>query len=147
MFCSKSCDNLINKAHKRALRVVYLKPDASLPNLLEIDSSPTIHVGNLRKLMCEVYKSLNKLNPDFMCELFIPKSLSTELRSNHLLSLPRHKRGEKTRSKGANTHLYRCVTVWNSLKPTLTQAKTLIEFKVGLKTWYGNGCICKICRF
>ena len=138
---------MTNKSHKRALRVVYLKPNSSLPTLLEIDSSPTIHVGNLRKLMCEVYKSLNKLNPDFMGELFILKSLSTELRCKKLLSLPRHIPAEKTRSKGANTHLYRCITVWNSLDSALIEAKTLNEFKVGLKSWYGTGCICKICRF
>ena len=58
MFCSKEYNNLINKTHKRALRVVYQENDSSLNDLLKIDNSTTVHVKNLRILMCEIYKSL-----------------------------------------------------------------------------------------
>ena len=30
------------------------------------DDSATVHISNFRCLMTEVYKSLNKLNPEFM---------------------------------------------------------------------------------
>ena len=146
MFCSKGCDNLINKTQQRALRVVYRLPNSTLTELLEINNSSSIHLCNLRKLMYEVFKSLNQLNPVFMSELFILKPVPTKLRSQKLLILPEHKPSEKTRSKGADTHLYRSITIWNSLDPSLMEAKTLAEFKSGLKSWYGKGCICKICR-
>ena len=63
MFCSKTSDNSIDKTHKRALRVLYNSFDKSLEELLQIDGSVTIHQRNLRTLMIEVYKSINRLNP------------------------------------------------------------------------------------
>mgnify|MGYP006996198031 CR=1 FL=1 len=63
MFCSKSDNTLINNTHKKALRIVYKEPDKTLSQLLDIDGSPGIHLRNLRFLMVEVFKSLNKLNP------------------------------------------------------------------------------------
>ena len=59
MFCSKTSNNLIDKTHKRALRVVYKSYDKSLEGLLQIDGSVTIHQRNLRTLMKEVYESKN----------------------------------------------------------------------------------------
>ena len=41
VFCSKTSNNLIDKTHKRALRVVYNSYDKSLEELLQIDGSVT----------------------------------------------------------------------------------------------------------
>ena len=142
MFCSKEYNNLINKTHKRALRVVYQENDSSLNDLLKIDNSTTIHVKNLRILMCEIYKSLHNLNPTFMQDLFCLKSLHINLRAQKLLVLP----DNKSRSKGTDTNLYRSITVWNSLNPKLMNSQSLQELKSGLNSWLGQGCICKICR-
>ena len=60
MFCNKMSNNLIDKTHKRALRVVYNCYDKSLEELLQIDGSLKIHQRNLRTLMIEVFKSINK---------------------------------------------------------------------------------------
>ena len=56
MFCSKKCNYIIDKPHKRALRAVYENWDASLEELLDVDGSVKIHTRNLRALMIEVFK-------------------------------------------------------------------------------------------
>ena len=43
MFCSKKCNNSIDKAHKRALRAVYQNWNGSLEELLDVDGSVKIH--------------------------------------------------------------------------------------------------------
>ena len=76
MFCSKTSNNLIDKTHKRALHVVYSSYDKSLEELLQIDGSVTIHQRNLRTVMIEVYKSINKLNPELMWDIVHIKDIT-----------------------------------------------------------------------
>ena len=61
MFCDKTAKNLINKIHKRSLRVVYEMEDAYFEDLLIKDSSWTIHENNIQKLFIEIYKFLNHI--------------------------------------------------------------------------------------
>ena len=142
MFCSKILNNLVNKTHKKALRLVYQKDDATLNELLEIDNSKSIHVKNLHSLMCEIYKSLNSLNPKFMESLFPEKSCSITLRAKKLLVLPL----KNTPSRGTNTNIYKSISTWNSLSPHLMNLETLQIFKNALTNWNGKGCPCKICK-
>ena len=142
MFCSKECNNLINKTHKRALRVVYQDTNSSYEDLLEKDKSCTIHINNLRLLMCEIFKSLHSLNPSFMKDLFALKPLSMNLRAQKILVLP----ANNSRSRGTNTNLYRAITLWNSLAPSIMNSQSLLELKNKLRSWKGEGCVCKICR-
>ena len=60
MFCSRSCNNKINKLHERALRLVYNDYESSFDILFNKNKSFSIHHQNIQKLMIEVYKSLNK---------------------------------------------------------------------------------------
>ena len=142
MFCSKTLNNLVNKTHKKALRLVYQKGDATLSELLEIDNNKPIHVKNLHSLMCEIYKSLNNLNPKFMGNLFPLKSCKNNLRARKLLVLPLI----NTPSRGTNTNIYKSISAWNSLSPHLMNSKTLANFKNELSKWNGKGCPCKICK-
>ena len=82
MFCGKTANKEIKRAHKRALRIL-LK-----------DEEKTIHVQNLQMLMIEVYKSLNHQHPSFLWELFTRKEINYNLRIRDILtidSLLRHK--------------------------------------------------------
>ena len=118
MFCSKTLNSLINKTHKKALRLVYQKTNATLDELLKIDKSKPIHVKNLHSLMCEIFKTLNRLNPEFMGSLFPLKHCGINLRAQKLLVLPFLARFN-TRSRGTNTNLYKSISAWNSLSPQL----------------------------
>ena len=69
-FCGKSANGLINNTHLRALKMIYKSENLSLEDILHKDLSVKIHTKNLQLLMLEVYKSRNKLNPEFMWDLF-----------------------------------------------------------------------------
>ena len=60
MFCSRSCNNKIDKLQERALMLVYDDYESSFDALLNKNKSFSIPHQNIQKLMIEVYKSLNK---------------------------------------------------------------------------------------
>ena len=88
MFCSKKHFNMVNKTHHRALCAIFFRFDLSLEELLSLSNSPSIHTKHLQMLMTEIYKSINKLNPSFMWNLFEVKEVNYNLRSKRILKLP-----------------------------------------------------------
>ena len=69
--CSQTKDNLINKIHKRSLRVIYEMQDANFEDLLINDSSWTVHKNtHTHTLLIEIYKSLNHISPPIIQEFF-----------------------------------------------------------------------------
>ena len=142
MFCSKKCNNSINKAHKRALRAVYQNWDASLEELLDVDGSVKIHTRNLRVLMTEVFKSLNKLNPNFMWEIFRFKETPYSLRCGKPLTLPQ----TINRRYGLDGLNFRASLTWNNLPQYIKCADTLFRFKSDIKTLIPINFGCKLCQ-
>ena len=55
MNANKTCYDLINKTHKRALRAVYQDFNSSLDVLLLKDNSEHVHIRNIKNLMIEVF--------------------------------------------------------------------------------------------
>lgn len=137
----KSNDGLINKVHKRALRAVYRDFQTPLLELLALDGSVTIHVRNLRALMIEIFKSLNKVNPEFMWQLFSTKSSHYNLRSGKTLKLP----PTHTRRYGLNSLIFRGSLLWNTLPNSLKESISLAEFRHRIKGWTGDACSCPVC--
>ena len=86
LFCSRSCNNKINKLHERALRLVYDDYESSFDVLLNKNKSFSIHHQNIQKLMIEVYKSLNKPSPDnFFDSIFTSKRRQDPLQNDLLV--------------------------------------------------------------
>ena len=56
MFCSRQKNNRINHLHERALRIVCNDYESTFENLLELDNSVSIHLGNIRLKPIELYK-------------------------------------------------------------------------------------------
>ena len=73
LFCSKGANNESNRTHILALRALYGDYESTFEELLDKDKSMTIHKKNLQKLMVEIYKTINHLNPAYMWEFFIKK--------------------------------------------------------------------------
>ena len=101
LFCSRSCNNKINKLHERALRLVYDGYESSFDVLLKKNKSFSIHHQNIQKLMIEFYKSLNKPSPNnYFDSLFTLKRRQDQLQ-NDLLVL-----SAKTVTKGKDSAKY-----------------------------------------
>ena len=77
LFCRKTANNEINRTHTRALRILYRDYESKFEELLERDNAKTAHIKKLQKLMIEVYKSLNHLNPEYMWEFFTKRMFNT----------------------------------------------------------------------
>ena len=73
MFCNKSVYKMITSTHRRALTAVQMDFSKSYDELLVQSKAEPVHLKNLRLFMIEVYKSENRLNPEFMWELFVDK--------------------------------------------------------------------------
>ena len=80
MFSSKAANKEINRTQKRALRVLHKDKDASFDTCLQRGPDTTIHVKNLQKLMLEIFKPLNLLNPAYLWDFFSTKEVEYNLR-------------------------------------------------------------------
>ena len=87
LFCNKGAK--IDRTHKRALRILYKEYDC--PTLLNRSGSFCIHVRNLQKLMREIYKSMNQLNPSLVWEFHEKKHVTYDLRIQNICKLPKIK--------------------------------------------------------
>ena len=69
MFCFRQSNNLINKVHERALKLIY-QDNSNFEVLLEKQHDFSIHQRNLQVLMTEIYKIINGITPPIMNSLF-----------------------------------------------------------------------------
>ena len=141
MFSGKSGDTLINRAHYRALKVTYGLFEKSFDELIIMDESVTTHIKNIQTLMLEVYKSINRINPEFMWDLFQLKDMPYNMRAESLLSLP----PTKTRTFGINSLIFRGSILWNSLPNNIKLSLNTNEFKANIKNCKIFDCNCRIC--
>ena len=101
----------------------------------------SIHVKNLRCLLREVYKIVNRESPKFLWDMFEIKPSSYDLRSGNRLYLP----PTRTQTFGLNSLAFRGSLLWNSLPPDLKSVDSFKSFKAKIKNWSGVNCTCKIC--
>ena len=142
LFCNKGAYKEIDRTHKRALRILYKEYECSFKTLLTRSGSFSIHVRNLQKLMTEIYKSINHLNPSLIWEFHEKKHVSYNLRIQNLCKLPQI----KTQGYGQESLSFRGSLLWNTLDDSVKNEPTLAAFKKRIKDWAGNKCTCKICR-
>ena len=109
----------MNRIHKRALRALYNDHSASYSELI-IDGHNTIHQNNMKFLVKEVYKSVNRLNPTFMWNIFTSKEVRYNLRSSNLLNIHH----ASTYSYGHHPTFRGSIT-WNKLPDTIKNTKNL----------------------
>ena len=81
MFPSRNLNNMINRIHERALRLVY-QISLSFSELLDLDNSVTVHQKNLHVLVTKIYKVKNGIAPDIVKDIFELQILSYDLRSS-----------------------------------------------------------------
>ena len=69
-------NNKLNRLHKRCLRIIYKDKTSTFEQLLEKDSSVSIHTRNLRLLAIEMFKVNKDLAPTIINDLFPLKETS-----------------------------------------------------------------------
>ena len=87
-------------------------------------------VNRLRNLFVEIYKTMNKLNPEIMNNIFKVKGNKRLGRKKYKLSLETPERNQ----------------VGNGLPFYIKTSENLIQFKSLIKKWNDNSCSCTVCR-
>ena len=81
MCCDITSDTRMNHLHDRALRTVYIDNVSTFEKLLVKDNSVTSHVGNLRILGTELFKTKENQAAPIIHEIFEKRNIQYKLRS------------------------------------------------------------------
>ena len=137
MFSSKGDNRKIDSTQARALRVVLFNFVLSRNELYSSLNVVPVHTTCLQFLLIEVFKSIHKLNPEFMWDMFVVKHQKILLRKKVLLNLPA--------KLGKNSIVFRGVLAWNNLPDHLMSIKSLKAFRFEIKKFSKIYCNCKSC--
>ena len=93
-------------------------------------------VYRLRKLCVEIYKTINKINPEFMNNIFKVKENKRVVTEQYNLNLETPEWNQVT--FGAKSLKVYGSKVWKSLPSHIKTSENLIQFKRLMKNWNGN---------
>ena len=93
-------------------------------------NSVSVDQRNLQLLLTEIYKTVNKLNPSFMAEVFVTKDVPYNLRGSNNLALPR----ARTNLYGIDTIRFVGQKLWQTLPREIKKSRSLKIFKRNAKT-------------
>ena len=143
IFSTAKSLNKIESLQKRALRFLYNDYSISYEGLLEKSGKVKMSVNTLRNLCVEIYKTINKLNPEFMNNIFKVKENKRLVREQYKLNLETPEWNQVT----FVTKILKVYgpKVWNSLPFHIKTSENLIQFKSLIKNWNDNSCSCAVC--
>ena len=140
MFCFRQSNNLINKVHERALKLIY-QDNSNFEVLLEKQHDFSIHQRNLQVLMTEIYKILNGIAPTIMNSLF-----TFCLNQNNLRNFQELLTEKKKHCYGLKTVTYRVPIIWAKLPSEYKLAGALTAFKQKIKPWKCETFTGRLCK-
>ena len=84
MFHDGGINEKINHIHGVALRMAYQDETSKIQELLIIDDSVSIYLGNLRLLVIEIHRIRMSLNSSFRKEIFVEREANYNLRTKSM---------------------------------------------------------------
>ena len=142
MFCSRTSNNMINKIHERALRLILNDHTSDFDTLLQNNNDTCNHHRNIQTLMIEIYKMKNNLNPPIMDNMFERRNNTYNLRNFQEFATKR----KRTVKMGLETLNYRSPQLWSILPENLRQINLLVQFKESVRKWVCIYCPCRLCK-
>ena len=131
IFCGKKNTIKLEKLPERALRFVYKDYITPYEKLLSQANLLSLSRYRLRFLAIEMYKSVNKLNPKFINDMFDWHNTSYNLRDENRVCQPKF----KTYTFGYRSFKYYGAKIWNSLPANLKRYDDFYIFKKKLTEW------------
>ena len=134
----------INRLHERCLRIIYGDKQSSFEELLEKDSSVSIHERNIQILVTEMYKVSKGMSPPQITELFARRNEHPyNLRHNAKFLQP------FVNSVRCGTESISYLVRPNDLgmvPDTYKNINSLYNFKKVIKKFKPENCPCRICK-
>ena len=140
-FCSSRGMYMLEKVHKKALRVVLNDYISSYRDLLDKVSKQTLYVARIKAIAIEAYKCYVNENPPYINAMFDSVDKPYKLRGGPLAEQPK----VNTTYSGLNTFTYQAAKIWNSLPSHLKEASSLFDFKQRILKWPGTVCMWLLC--
>ena len=123
---NRTKNNKINRLHERFLRLLYNDKKSSFHDLLEKDSSISIHHRNLRALATEMYRIYNGMAPEIATEIFpLRPQGQYNLRRWSDFTLPI----VGTVNYGIESIRYLGPKIWESILANIKEVDTIERFK------------------
>ena len=135
-FCGAEYTSKMGRIQFRALKFVYNDFNTSYTELLARANLPTLQLHRKREILVEVFKSVNKMSPSFMWDLFKVKDITYNLRSNRNVCL-NHCR---TKRYGLDSLSYHGAHLWNLLPNDMKKCKDLDICKASVRNWNEPMC-------
>ena len=139
-YCKRSDKEKMEKIQYRALKYVHRDFTASYRNLRQRSNVPLLHINRLRNITCEVFKTVNKLNPRYLHDLFECIDHEYNTRGTKL-KIP----NVKTVKCGQQTFSYQGAILWNVLTEEFKTCTSFKYFKRMVSEWQGPICNCSYC--
>ena len=140
---SRANNRKVNMLHERCLRIIYNDKQSSFTELLNKDSSVSIHIRNIQRLAIEMFKFYNGLSPPLMNNIF-------RLRQENLYNLKHVSEFSRQMING----VYHGTESISFLGPKICDIlpekpkniETLEFFKKEIKIWKPDNCPCRLCK-
>ena len=137
-FCGLVETHKIEKIHERSLRYVYNDYTTEYHQLLDSHDLTTLYGKRIRAICCEIYKTKNGLNPDFMNDIFESRPSLYPTRKPHDLYVPK----ANQQTFGYNSLRIEGPILWNQLPDDLKNAPTITIFQEKISEFVFPYCKC-----
>jgi hypothetical protein len=131
----------IDKIQERALRFLTGDHKSTYEQLRKQLGIDCLYLKRIKEIVIEVYKTVNKINPEFMHDIFVAKDTSHNFRDGHILRMPNF----NTIQYGKMSFAYYGAHLWNLLPNHFKSSINFNTFKRLLKDWDGPKCSCTSC--
>ena len=137
----RRANSKISHIHERALRIVYKNNVLSFEELLELDKSFKMHHRNIQSLAIELFKIKNNLSVTIMNDIFQPRAVSYNLRSQIDFTRP----NLNSEHFGISSLRYIAAKVWDMVSNEMKNVNDNETLKNDFRKSKAVNCHCKLC--
>ena len=133
-FCGQVNNNKLEKLQERSLRIIHNDYEASFETLLKCSKQESLLTTRLKIMILEVFKTVNRLNPSCLHDLFTKNEVVYDLRTQKLEQPKR-----RTTTYGLRTFSYLGSKLWNLLASEYSEVNDIDyeRLKFLIKYWAG----------